>query len=67
MTVRSACLFVWDAGSKQWALRDIENTEAEAREKGRLLWRQGAAGIRIDVQKTVVEEIRPSSTGSGPE
>ena len=54
----SAYLYTWDPQSRQWCFNDILGTEEQAKEKGRLLWRAGAAGIKIDVVKTVVENIR---------
>lgn len=40
-----------------WTIFDIFDTEDEARQAGRKLWKT-VSGIRIDVLKTVVEEIK---------
>lgn len=57
----TAFLYTWDPGSRRWCFNDILNTEDEARAKGRELWRQGVAGIKIDVTKTVVETLRSAT------
>ena len=54
----TAYLYVWDPVSRQWCFNDLLPTEEAAREKGRLLWRAGAQGIKIDVLMTVVENKR---------
>lgn len=54
----SAYLYTWDPGSQKWCINDVMQSEEAAREKGRLLWKGGAAGIRIDVIRTVVESLR---------
>lgn len=54
----AAYLYVYDPVSRQWCFNDLLPTEEAARDKGRLLWRSGAHGIKIDVIKTVVENIR---------
>lgn len=54
----TAYLYVYDPVSRQWCFNDLLPTEEAARDKGRLLWRSGAHGIKIDVIKTVVENIR---------
>lgn len=54
----SAHLYVWDPASDKWCVNDVLPSEEVAREKGRLLWRAGAAGIRVDVTRTVVETKR---------
>jgi len=51
---------VWDPKIKAWVLyRDAFNEE-RAKEIGRTLWRQGAAGIKITVmeQRVIVEKMR---------
>lgn len=55
----TAYLYIWDPEARQWCFNDILPTEEAARIKGRLLWREGAAGIKVDVLKTVIEEKRP--------
>lgn len=54
----TAWLYTFDKKSGQWCFNDLLPTEEAAREKGRLLWRAGAQGIKIDVIKTVVENVR---------
>jgi len=38
--------------------RHCRYTEEGAKEKGRLLWRSGVSGVKIVVEKVVVEEKR---------
>jgi len=54
----SAYLYVWSKRDLKWCLFDILTTEQQAIDKGRLLWKSGATGIKIDVIQTVVEKRR---------
>lgn len=56
----TAYLYTWDPRARKWCVRDVLDTEAQARAEARLLWKAGAHGIRIDVTQTVVEELRPT-------
>ncbi len=51
-------VYTWHPGSGNWQFRDVVNGEEAAKEYGRLLWRAGAAGIKIDVTKTIVETTK---------
>lgn len=53
-----AYLYTWHRDAQKWEFRAIHKSEADAREEGRLLWKAGAAGIKIDVLQTVVCEKR---------
>lgn len=54
----TAFLYIWSPGSRQWCARGVFDTEGQARVEARLLWKAGAHGVKIDVIKTVVEELR---------
>lgn len=54
----TAYVYTWDVMAQKWALNDVLDTEGAAKEKGRALWRAGAAGVKIDAIRTVVEEKR---------
>lgn len=56
----TAYLYIWDPRARKWCVRGVFDTEAQARAEARLLWKAGAAGIKIDVTQTVVEELRPT-------
>lgn len=54
----TAYLYTWDVEARQWCFNDILPTEEAAKTKGRLLWKSGVSGIKIDVLQTVVEQKR---------
>jgi len=55
----SAYIYTWDPVFKKWCFSKTEPTEDAAKIHARILWKNGAAGIKIDVVTTVVEEKRP--------
>lgn len=54
----TAFVYVWNRQDQRWLFADMRNTEDEAKQLGRDLWKSGVAGIKIDVINTVVEEKR---------
>lgn len=53
-----AYLYTWSPVDGKWVFNDICDTVDLAKEKGRKLWREGAAGIKIDELVTKVETVR---------
>jgi len=53
-----AYIYVWSEKHQCWCFNDIASNEDQAKEKGRLLWKSGVAGVRIDITKTVVDQRR---------
>lgn len=48
---------VWDPALKCWVLHCIRDSEDDALEAGRVLWRRGERGVRISVweERVVIE------------
>lgn len=51
-------VYTWCPVNQRWLLAGCRDTEDVAKEFGRELWRGGAAGIRIDALRTIVENLR---------
>lgn len=59
----------WDTGFRAWVLFDFADDEELAKRKGRVAWRRGAAGIKIDhyppgpvrLKRTIVESMRKNT------
>lgn len=59
----------WDPGLRAWVLFASDDDEELAKRKGRVAWKRGAAGIKIDHypggrvsdKRTIVEERRKNT------
>lgn len=47
-------VYTWDTDAQQWLFVDCRESEEEAKILGRILWRAGAKGVKIDALVTVV-------------